>query len=811
MSNSVSTSTSSNSGTLSGAIKFTGLGSGSDFDKVVEQLIDIEKRVITRQETWKSQWQAKLTSITTLDTKMVSLKLNAQEFDTRSELLTRSSNSSKPEVITLTNTSTAPEGTYNIKVGSNIVEKMASRSFKKGDAIGGTGPLSFTIGNKTLTLDPKSNPDWTDPADAFTYDPDGDLEKLAEAINTFTVNGLVTGLTAEVIYDKTRSDGVYQRLVITGVEGGRANHISVTDGTTNLKLGENFTDEPVNATLMASSARPKIGATSSYTGDVNKTFNFMINKGGTLGVDDVDITWADTEGHSGNFIIKADEWNADNNKEYEIYQGLKMSFDPGMFRKSEAFTVDCQSPVMQKAADSGIAQTDRWTHAGFSDLISPISPDNSGQFIFEYGGKKCSVAVGTKDSLGILVSKINDAPDNPGVIASIVNDGMGTATSYKLVLTGKHTGADNTIKIIEPAPGRTLSNLPMGEAFLTHTREASNSMFKVDGFPDDPSAWVQRRTVDINDVIDGANFSLHGTGESTITIKNDVNAMAGKITQFVGSVNFVKTYIQEQTKWGESKLEINVAKDGTISRKEETPSGVMIGNYGFQISQTQIDGVMATNLFPLKTNAGSNRYKGDLKAQMEAREQEIRDNKMTYMGVDKDNKPQEFFITCLADIGITSDPKNKALYTVDQKKLTEVLTKNPEAVMRLMCKDGNEEFKIDPEDTLKRTDIVTTRGICDYMAKVTNLLTSSEDIIDKKTGEIIKPNKGITKVLIGNYNNIIKGINDKIFRETRRIDTVKTRLTKKFARMETALAGLNKQSDRINSAISALPKAGGGK
>jgi len=122
--------------TISGAIKWTGLASDTDFGKVVQQLVAIERRTITRQETWKSEWLKKLTAINGLDTRLSAVKLDARSYDTREKLLTRSAGSSDEKVVTLTNLSTAPTGVYEVEVGANIQEKIGSGSYRADQAIG---------------------------------------------------------------------------------------------------------------------------------------------------------------------------------------------------------------------------------------------------------------------------------------------------------------------------------------------------------------------------------------------------------------------------------------------------------------------------------------------------------------------------------------------------------------------------------------------------------------------------------------------------------------------------------------------------
>ena len=82
-------------------------------------------------------------------------------------------------------------------------------------------------------------------------------------------------------------------------------------------------------------------------------------------------------------------------------------------------------------------------------------------------------------------------------------------------------------------------------------------------------------------------------------------------------------------------------------------------------------------------------------------------------------------------------------------------------------------------------------------------MTRARDDLDRD-GKLVKPGKGITKVLADNYSNIIKGIDEKIAREERRVEMVRKRLEDKFARLETLLSSLNDQSTKIKAQVDKL-------
>jgi len=852
----MSSTSSTGSGLISGGIKWSGT-SDTDFSSVVEALVAKEERVITKQETWKSQWQAKLEAINTLDTRLNALKSGVQGYDERSELLSRKATSSEEKVATITNTSTASTGVYSVEVGKDIQEKKASCSYKSDTGIGasykidGNGNPIDAAGNyivdhsspNKVDEDDDGNPIdangdiifSTDPADfyfppiviemggkklelTFDFNKDGTgdfteettMEELADIINAKVADSGYTGpdIKAEVIFDKNRKDGTdtikYNRLVITGMEGGTKNHINISDPTF-LKMDRNHIEEPVTNSLTLSTFKPQVSTDSNYTGHVNKTFTIVctnLNGNGVFGADDMEFSWADTEGKKGKFVVKAEDWDFDNNclkKDVEIAQGVKINFSGVGAKavKNEAFTIDCQTPVLQKASDSGMAQTDKWVHEGFADLTSPVTK-GGGVFVFSYAGEECSISVSSDVGLKGLADAINQSSKNPGVIASVINDGMGTATSYKLVLTGGHSGAENCIRVSEKT---SLSILDCSPEKFEQAREASNSMCRIDGYPNDGESWIQRPSNDVGDVLDGIVINLEGPGETQITIQNDVTAMATKIKEIVEAVNFVKTYIKEQTKYTEgSKLVSKVLKDGTFTRETENgeSTGIMNGNYGFQMAQSNIDKMMSKQIFTREEYIAALDPDKEKQALYPVyKSQETVPGQSQQALFEQYLEEKGLVYTRMADIGVASNPDMEGQYIVNESELTDALRKNPEAVIKMFTFVPDEGDKLyghqpyadeDPRPRIGGFNVMMGYHMSD--------MTRTEDVIDDKTGDMIKPAKGITKVLAENYTNIISGINDKITREQRRIELVRNRLEDKFTRLETLLATLNEQSTR---------------
>jgi flagellar hook-associated protein 2 len=775
---------SSTAGAISGSIKWTGLASGTDFGSVVEQLVAIERRTITRQETWKAEWQEKITAISGLNTRLVSLKLDAQDKDIRSELLSRSASLSDDKIVSIQNTSTASLGSYDITVAESVVDKFASRGFDTAGIIdidsGATGTtVEITVGDPlaggavyTLTAAAYSG---TAAAGVLRMGAGSSLTTLLEDINATVAADAQQLITATLINDKDLGGGVFtKRLQLTSVNSGSANRITVEDTVTNLQLGKTYVDDPVYTTFKGSNALVTVERDKPYTGDVNKSFTFVALNTGELGQQDIVFQWADTEGHSGKFTVTAADEIVD------VFQGVKLKFGLGVsgrFIANESFTVDCQAPTLQKGADSGVAQSEKLVHDGFKDQISPIQESGSAIFTYSYKGIEASVTVTDGMSLNILAEAINASADNPGVTASVINDGTGTSTAYHLILTGAHTGAESTIKIL----AGDFTNVNFEAKSFSKAREATNAMVKVDGFPSGADNWMQRRTNEVADAIDGVIMTVKAPGTTTLTVSNDAGAMRDKILQFVESVNFCKSYILEYTKWGGSNLVVGTAEDGSVTTSRETKNGIMIGNYGFQISQSSLDKLMTNPIVPFSEDPTLS-----TKEKIDKRQKYLDDHGLVY--------------SSLSQIGITSDPDNQGLYKVEQSTLLECINADPEAVIRLFT--YSDEY-VDYKDANNKNVMVYIKGITLDMGEKMAALTSDQDIYDT-AGNFVEKAKGILVTLQENYQGIIEDIDAKITREERRIEQVRARLTDKFNRLEVALQQLESQQSALESSIASL-------
>jgi len=116
---------------------------------------------------------------------------------------------------------------------------------------------------------------------------------------------------------------------------------------------------------------------------------------------------------------------------------------------------------------------------------------------------------------------INTAASNPGISASIINDGSAD-TPWRLILVSDKTGEENRM---------TIQNLNLSE--VTGADGASlNAVFQVNGI-----TYNRQTNTDIKDVISGVSLTLKKTGETSLGVRNDMDSAKENILSFVDNYN----------------------------------------------------------------------------------------------------------------------------------------------------------------------------------------------------------------------------------------------------------------------------------
>ncbi len=204
-------------------ISFGGLGNGLDFGQVVDQLVKVQRVPIDQLEAKKTSLQTKLTDYGTLGTKLLALQSASDALRLQSAFDRTSVSVSDEDVLAVSASSTATQGSYQLRVTQlATANQLASKAAKAVAATstdivsGASADFSFRVGTgavQTVTLGGSAT-----------------LEDLRTAIND-----LGAGATASIVNAGSSTTPAY-RLLVTATDTGADHAITITGDGTDLDL-----------------------------------------------------------------------------------------------------------------------------------------------------------------------------------------------------------------------------------------------------------------------------------------------------------------------------------------------------------------------------------------------------------------------------------------------------------------------------------------------------------------------------------------------------------------------------------------------
>ena len=200
---------------MSGAINFSGLGSGLDTKSIVSALVNVSRGPINQLNAQKSNYQTHKSSFEQIKGYMESLSTAAEEFDSVKEIQSFKTTSSDDTVATVTAEGNALQGNFNMSV-----TQLATNERRYSDPIS-SNTATGLFGTGTLTIQQGSDTSFD-----ITVDGNTTLTTLVNDINK--ANG---GVRAGVLFD-----GTNYRLQLTSEKTGAANKLTITDTGTTLDV-----------------------------------------------------------------------------------------------------------------------------------------------------------------------------------------------------------------------------------------------------------------------------------------------------------------------------------------------------------------------------------------------------------------------------------------------------------------------------------------------------------------------------------------------------------------------------------------------
>ncbi|MFT4561018.1 MAG: flagellar hook-associated protein 2 [Gammaproteobacteria bacterium] len=165
----------------------------------------------------------------------------------------------------------------------------------------------------------------------------------------------------------------------------------------------------------------------------------------------------------------------------------------------------------------------------FSDADTTAIGTTGDTLTFTQGSETFDVEYGDK-TLAEIRNLINDASDNTGVTASILQDDTGN----RLLLNATSTGGENLIGVsyssADPFSFFDLNSDRDGD--LSFSAADLDAELTIDG-----AFTATSSSNTVTDVVQGVTMNLLGEGSSTLTVNDDNNAVVDAVESFVSAYN----------------------------------------------------------------------------------------------------------------------------------------------------------------------------------------------------------------------------------------------------------------------------------
>jgi len=356
-------------------ITSSGLSSGINFDQLIQQVQDSQRRPVVLLQARQAGYQKEMSAVLSVSTKLSTLLAVASSVNNPANFNVNTVSVGKTtagaSLLSATANSTAAKGTYALSVKQLAQPgKLAANGFvdQNASSVASTdGTFKFKVGS--------AGTEYSVAVSASTS-----LQALRDAINA---RG--SSVTATIINDGTGSNPY--RLILATNDNGVSNSITVTNNDTTL----DFTNKKVEAayafTGNSFAGTLTSNAGNNYTGSTNKTFLIQAVTGGAPGVAaykysiDGGLTYlgyggaayngAAGTGTSGAGITAAVAATSIDGTPTP-YEGVQIGFGAtGTLAAGDKFSVDVFSPTLQAGQDA-VVVVDGVTYTKSSNIVTDI-------------------------------------------------------------------------------------------------------------------------------------------------------------------------------------------------------------------------------------------------------------------------------------------------------------------------------------------------------------------------------------------------------------------------------------------------------
>ncbi|WP_286817795.1 flagellar filament capping protein FliD [Desulfobacter sp. UBA2225] len=462
-----------------GSITSLGIGSGLDLQDIIDQLKGVDESRITAKQKKQTKLQTQVDAYNTVNAKLFSIKSDALNLSLASNFLGNRVSISNEDILSATVGDGYDASSYSLEVS----QKAQRNSWASTAAAGKTDALFNEPGSGISDTDTTAVT-ILGAGVALTDEVTLSADTLVGAGSTIASGSTLsagTVLTTDII----NNSGT------TIVAGTTLSVDTVIQGDTLLQEDMTLRSGSI---LEADSMSPPLSIYYGADGD-QKQIDINLDPGMSFEkiIDAINNSADNTDG-DGNQMLTASIASNDNGEYY-----VRLSPTSGGNTEDSQISVSGFDWV---AADTtvGITQGDR-------TMYLTVAPGTT------YQG---------------MAKLINDAEDNPGITAAIINNGD-TDNPYQLTLIADKAGEKARI---------TLSNFDELTEVNGAGGQSLNAEFTVDGI-----SYSRQSNSRIDDVIDGVTFELKSVGETTLDIEVSHDTVREDLLSMIKGFNDLVSYI----------------------------------------------------------------------------------------------------------------------------------------------------------------------------------------------------------------------------------------------------------------------------
>lgn len=555
----------------------SGLSSGFDWRTMIDQLMAIESRRVDLVANRKTEYEGKLTEWQSFNTKLLSLKTAAvglsdpESFDLYEINLASDDSAVKAsDLLSVSTTSSASEGSYNIIVDTlATAQKLSSSSFSSfSDALGASYAGDIMINGRAISVNETDS-----------------LADVRDKINNANSGTNPTGVSASIVTYGTND----HRLVLTSNDTGAAgigllnggatdilNRFGFTDGSRTAKnhlAGGDRTDRFTSTNV---SIKSLLGLTTSQTSlDDEIVINGLTVEAIDLNTDTLStlqtklsaagLTTTITNETENNqtyyrlMVSGAANTYTDKNNILET-----LGFVKGGVSDVYGVTGDVANTAGGAAITSATLIKDIDGYTGYldTDYILLQGTDTDGIAVPADTRLELSDATTVAELLDEIQSVFGDVSASiTGAGKLVVVDNTPGASPLAVQISVKNFGgtADDTLKFD--------ANGDLGSAASVRKRQivaGADASVTVDG------VTVTRSENTIDDILTGVTLNLQKADSETsltLSVDRDIDAVMDMINGFVTAYNVVSAYLKKQQSYDqvEEKTGGILFGDGTLS------------------------------------------------------------------------------------------------------------------------------------------------------------------------------------------------------------------------------------------------------